>query len=126
MHLHFCHVTSKQGLETLEEAKKADKKVTCEVTPNHLMLSSADVSRYGMMAVMAPPLRDRTHQDALLKGVTTGVVDTVGSDHAPHTLEEKSASSVWEIKVGVPGLETTLPLNAYTGTEEPVVPATDG
>ncbi len=109
-HLHFCHVTSKQGLEAIETAKKADKKVTCEVTPNHLMLSSADVSRYGMMAVMAPPLRDRTHQDALLKGLTTGTVDTIGSDHAPHTIEEKSASSVWEIKVGVPGLETTLPL----------------
>ncbi len=110
VHLHFCHLTSKQGLEAVEEAKKADRKVTCEVTPNHLMLSSADLPRYGMMAVMAPPLRDRTHQDALLKGLTTGTVDTIGSDHAPHTLEEKSASSVWEIKVGVPGLETTLPL----------------
>jgi dihydroorotase (multifunctional complex type) len=110
VHLHFCHITSKLGLETLEEAKKTEKKITCEVTPNHLMLSSADVPRYGMMAVMAPPLRDRTHQDSLLRGVTSGVIDTVGSDHAPHTLEEKSARSVWETKVGVPGLETTLPL----------------
>jgi dihydroorotase len=110
VHLHFCHITSKLGLETLEEAKKTEKKITCEVTPNHLMLSSADVPHYGMMAVMAPPLRDRTHQDALLRGVTSGVIDTVGSDHAPHTLEEKSARSVWETKVGVPGLETTLPV----------------
>jgi dihydroorotase (multifunctional complex type) len=110
VHLHFCHITSKQGLETVEEAKNANRIVTCEVTPNHLMLSSADVARYGMIAVMAPPLRDRLHQDALQKGVLSGAVDTIGSDHAPHTIEEKSVSSVWEVKVGVPGLETTLPL----------------
>jgi dihydroorotase len=110
VHLHFCHVTSSQGLETVKEAKVAGKKVTCEVTPNHLLLSSADVARYGMMAIMAPPLRDKTHQDALRKGVTEGDIDAIGSDHAPHTVEEKTASSVWEVKVGVPGLETTLPL----------------
>jgi dihydroorotase len=110
VHLHFCHVTSQQGLDTIKEAKKADRKVTCEVTPNHLMLSSADVSRYGMLAIMAPPLRDITHQEALRKSIVQNDVDAVGSDHAPHTFEEKSESSVWEVKVGVPGLETTLPL----------------
>ncbi len=110
VHLHFCHLTSSQGLETVKAAKEAGKKVTGEVTPNHLMLSAADVVHYGMMAIMAPPLRDRTHQEALLKGATQSGIDTIGSDHAPHTLEEKSASSVWEVKVGVPGLETTLPL----------------
>jgi dihydroorotase (multifunctional complex type) len=67
VHLHFCHITSRQGLEAVEEAKKAHQKVTCEVTPNHLMLSAADVPRYGMLATMAPPLRDRTHQEALKK-----------------------------------------------------------
>jgi dihydroorotase (multifunctional complex type) len=110
VHLHFCHVTSQQGLDTVKEAKKAGRKVTCEVTPNHLMLSSADVARYGMLAIMAPPLRDITHQEALRKGIVQNDVDAVGSDHAPHTFEEKSESSVWEVKVGVPGLETTLPL----------------
>ena len=59
---------------------------------------------------MAPPLRDKTHLEALWKGIEAGTVDAIGSDHAPHTKEEKSASSVWEVKVGVPGLETTLPL----------------
>ncbi len=110
VHLHFCHVTSSQGLETIKEAKKAGRKVTCEVTPNHLMMTSADVDCYGMMAIMAPPLRDITHQEALRKGLNQRDIDAIGSDHAPHTLEEKSASSVWEAKVGVPGLETTLPL----------------
>ncbi|MDR2719792.1 MAG: dihydroorotase family protein [Nitrososphaerota archaeon] len=109
-HVHFCHVTSRQGLEVIKEAKKAGKKVTCEVTPNHLMLTSADVARYGMMAVMMPPLRGMSHQEALLEGIRQGYIDTIGSDHAPHTVEEKSSSSVWEVKVGVPGLETMLPL----------------
>jgi len=108
--LHFCHVTSQQGLEIIKYAKKAGKKITCEVTPNHLMLTSLDVACYGMMAIMMPPLRDRSHKEALLEGVNQGAIDTIGSDHAPHTIEEKNASSVWEVKVGVPGLETTLPL----------------
>jgi dihydroorotase (multifunctional complex type) len=108
--LHFCHITSKQGLETIKEAKKAGKKVTCEVTPNHLLLTSADTARFGMMAIIAPPLRDETHQEALLKGVNQCDIDTIGSDHAPHTFEEKTVDSVWDVKVGTPGLETTLPL----------------
>ena len=59
---------------------------------------------------MAPPLRDRTHVEALWKGLEEGSVDALGSDHAPHAQSEKSASSIWDVKVGVPGLETTLPL----------------
>lgn len=110
VHLHFCHLTSREGLEAISEAKKAGKKVSCEVTPNHLMLSSINVKQYGMMAIMAPPLRAPEHQEALLNAASTGMIDTIGSDHAPHTIEEKSQSSVWEVKVGVPGLETTLPL----------------
>jgi dihydroorotase (multifunctional complex type) len=110
LRLHFCHVSIEQGLNAIVEAKKSGRKVTCEVTPNHLLLSSQDLKQYGQLAIMAPPLRDKTHLDALWKGIEAGTIDTVGSDHAPHTKEEKSASSVWEVKVGVPGLETTLPL----------------
>ena len=108
--LHFCHVSTEEGLNAIAEAKKSGRKVTCEVTPNHLLLSSDDLKRYGQMAIMAPPLRDRSHVDALWKGMENGSVDTLGSDHAPHAQNEKSASSVWDVKVGVPGLETTLPL----------------
>ena len=109
-HLHFCHITSKEGLEAIMGAKKSGSKVTCEVTPNHLLLTSDDARRIGSIAIMAPPLRDKTHRDALWNGLESGAIDTIGSDHAPHTLEEKMASNVWELKVGVPGLEVTLPL----------------
>jgi dihydroorotase (multifunctional complex type) len=108
--LHFCHVSSAVGLNAVAEAKKSGRKVTCEVTPNHLLLSTADLERLGQLAIMAPPIRSRDQVEALWRGLADGWVDALGSDHAPHTAEEKMASSVWEVKVGVPGLETTLPL----------------
>jgi dihydroorotase (multifunctional complex type) len=108
--LHFCHVSTEEGLTAIVEAKKSGRKVICEVTPNHLLLSSDDLNQYGQLIIMTPPLRDRKHVEALWKGLEEGSIDALGSDHAPHTQSEKSASSVWDVKVGVPGLETTLPL----------------
>jgi dihydroorotase len=108
--LHFCHVTSEKGLKAIVEAKKNGRNVTCEVTPQHLLLSNVDFERVGLMLTMMPPLRGERHVEALWKGVIDGWVDVLGSDHAPHALSEKSADNVWDIKVGVPGLETTLPL----------------
>ncbi len=108
--LHFCHMTTEEGLNAVIEAKKSGRNVTCEVTPQHLLLSNTDFKRYGLMLTMMPPLRSESHIEALWKGVADGWVDVLGSDHAPHALSEKSADSVWDVKVGVPGLETTLPL----------------
>ena len=108
--LHFCHVTTEQGLNAIIEAKKIGRSVTCEVTPQHLLMSSIDFERYGLMLTMMPPLRGERHIEALWKGIADGWVDVIGSDHAPHALSEKSGGNVWDIKVGVPGLETTLPL----------------
>jgi len=110
VHLHFCHMTTEEGLNAVIEAKKSGRKVTCEVTPQHLLLSNADFERYGLMLTMMPPLRSESNIKALWKGISDGWVDVLGSDHAPHTLNEKTASSVWAVKVGEPGLETTLPL----------------
>lgn len=108
--LNFCHISTSESLAAISEAKKAGRKVTCEVTPNHLMLTSEEIASFGGLAIMAPPLRDRLQVNTLWKGLDDGSVDTLGSDHAPHTLEEKMASSVWEVKAGIPGLEVTLPL----------------
>lgn len=108
--LHFCHITTEAGLKTVVKAKKTGKKVTCEVTPHHLLLSKADYEHYGLMLTIMPPLRDENTIEALWKGTADGWIDVLGSDHAPHALREKSADSVWNVKVGVPGLETTLPL----------------
>jgi len=110
VHLHFCHLTSEEGMNAAIEAKRFGRAVTCEVTPNHLLLSDIDVRRNGSLLIMMPPLRSENQVEALWNGIAEGWVDTVGSDHAPHARSEKSASSIWDVKVGVPGLETTLPL----------------
>ena len=110
MHLHFCHVSTEAGMKTIIEAKKSGLSVTCEATPHHLFLSAGDLKRVGSLAVTMPPLRDKRDVDGLWEAVKNGWVDVLGSDHAPHTLKEKEAESVWEVKVGIPGLETTLPL----------------
>lgn len=108
--VHFCHISTKEGLEAIAEAKKSGRKVTCEVTPNHLLLTSDDLNRYGQLVIMAPPLRSKLHVEALWKGIEDGSVDTLGSDHAPHTQEEKMSGNIWDVKPGVAGLETTLSL----------------
>jgi len=109
-HVHFCHITTENGLEAVIDGKKSGKSVTCEVTPHHLMLSLDDLERCGTLALTMPPLRRKNHIEALWNGILNNQVDTLGSDHAPHTIEEKTTSSVWDVKVGIPGLETTLPL----------------
>lgn len=108
--LHFCHITSKEGLGAIEEGKEVNNNLTCEVTPNHLFLSADDLRLYGSLLIMAPPLRGSVHTRALWQGLETGLIDTIGSDHAPHMLSEKIRSNIWDVNVGVPGLETTLPL----------------
>jgi dihydroorotase (multifunctional complex type) len=108
--LHFCHVSTAGALNALAEAKKRGFGVTAEVTPHHLLLNKDDCERLGVWALMMPPLRTQENVDALWGGINNGEIDTLGSDHAPHALQEKDAGSVWDVKVGVPGLETTLPL----------------
>ncbi len=110
VHLHFCHVTTVSGLKMITDAQKRGLTITCEVTPHHLLLSSDDLRRIGTLALTMPPLREKNHLEVLWLGVKSGAIDTIGSDHAPHTLEEKKAKNVWDVKVGIPGLETTLPL----------------
>jgi len=110
LQLHFCHLSTKDGLDAVAAAKKSERAVTCEVTPNHLLLSTTDLQRLGQLLIMAPPLRDQNQVDALWAGLNNGWIDCLGSDHAPHAFSEKFAGSVWDVKAGVPGLETTLPL----------------
>jgi len=108
--LHVCHVTTRNSLDKITEAKQSGNKVTCEVTPHHLLLSKTDFERLGTMLAVMPPLRDSQNIEALLDGVSNGKVDTIGSDHAPHATNEKTAQSIWEVKVGFPGLETMFSL----------------
>ncbi|MEM2394091.1 MAG: dihydroorotase family protein [Candidatus Bathyarchaeia archaeon] len=110
VHVHFCHISSEKGLRAVVEAKKAGLPITCEVTPHHLFLSIENLKHSGGLALTVPPVREKRHAEAIWGGVKACLVDLVASDHAPHTLEEKCAWDIWQVKAGIPGLETTLPL----------------
>jgi len=109
-HIHICHVSSAMGLKAVLKAKKTGCSVTCEVTPHHLLLTVNHLKKYGNLALEVPPLRTRRDVNALWKALQKGYIDTIGSDHAPHSLEEKHVESVWDVKPGIVGLETMLPL----------------
>jgi dihydroorotase len=108
--VHFCHVSTESGLRLVCDAKNSTMPVTCETTPHHLLLSVDDLKRIGTQAITMPPVREKHQIEALWNGIKDHCIDTLGSDHAPHALNEKTVKSVWEVKVGIPGLETTLPL----------------
>jgi dihydroorotase len=108
--LHICHISTKAGLTAVTDGKTRGLPITCETTPHHILLSTKDLKRIGPIAVTMPPVREKTHTAALWEGIRNGAIDLLASDHAPHTLQEKNNEDVWKVKVGIPGLETTLPL----------------
>ena len=110
VHMHFCHVSTEDGLKTIIDGKESGMSITCEATPHHLLLSTKDLKRTGALALTMPPIREKHHSEALWNGVRNSWIDILASDHAPHTLSEKKAKDIWDVKVGIPNLETMLPL----------------
>jgi dihydroorotase len=107
--LHFCHISADESLETLKKEKTNNKKITCEVAPHHLFLSTKDYKRLGTLGKMNPPLRDYQSQQRLWEGLNDGTIDIIASDHAPH-LELEKMTDIWSAPAGVPGVETMMPL----------------
>jgi dihydroorotase len=105
--VHVLHVTTAEEIPILA----ADKDIaTVETTPQHLTLVAPDCyQRLGTLAQMNPPIRETRHREALWRAVDQGVVDCIGSDHAPHTREEK-AKPYPQSPSGMPGVQTLLPL----------------
>jgi len=108
--VHVCHLSTHRSLREISAARKKGVEITCEVTPHHLLLNTTDLNRKGGSALMVPPLRRQSDTSALWRAMLRSEIDIVASDHAPHTLEEKTAKDVWTVRPGLPGLETTLPL----------------
>jgi dihydroorotase len=105
--VHILHVSTAAEMELLARHKGL---ASVEVTPQHLTLTSDEAyAAIGTRAQMNPPLRDAAHQNMLWWGLEQGVVDVLGSDHAPHTLEEKSASYPASPS-GMPGVQTLVPV----------------
>ena len=112
--VHVAHTSTPAAVDAVSEAAAEtaganDRRVTCEVTPHHLLLSRADLDGLGTYGRMNPPLRSESRCEALFERVRDGTVDVVATDHAPHTVAEKEAS-LTEAPSGVPGVETMVPL----------------
>ena len=105
--VHVLHVTTAEEMELLAQHKDI---ATVEVLPQHLTLAAPECyQRLGTLAQMNPPIREARHRDALWKALNDGVVDCIGSDHAPHTLEEK-AKPYPRSPSGLTGVQTTVPV----------------
>ncbi len=105
--IHILHVSTKEEMNFLKDNKNY---CTIEVTPQHLTLSSETCyDQMGTYAQMNPPIRSQDHQDGLWKALKEGIVDVIGSDHAPHTKEEKERGYPLSPS-GIPGVQTTLSL----------------
>ena len=109
---HVCHISTKESVEIIREAKKAGVDVTCETAPHYLLLDDTFLQEDGRWK-MNPPLRSPADREALIEGVLDGTVDMIATDHAPHSAAEK-AKGLAGSAFGVVGLETAFPA-LYTG-----------
>ena len=105
--LHICHISTKEGVALVREAKRRGVKVTCETAPHYLVFCDEDVREDGRFK-MNPPLRERTDLEALREGLADGTIDVIATDHAPHSAEEKSRG-LEKSAMGIVGLETAFP-----------------
>ncbi|WP_146049108.1 dihydroorotase, partial [Tetragenococcus halophilus] len=90
VHYHVCHVSSKESVRVIREAKKAGIRVSCEVCPHHLLFADEDITENHGYWKMNPPLRAREDQNALIEGLLDGTIDCIATDHAPHSFAEKN------------------------------------
>ncbi len=105
---HVCHISTKESVALIRDAKKSGVDVTSETAPHYLVLDEADLREDGRFK-MNPPLRSREDRKALLEGVLDGTVDMIATDHAPHSAEEKSRG-LEKSAFGIVGLETAFPV----------------
>ncbi|MBU0756754.1 MAG: dihydroorotase family protein [Nanoarchaeota archaeon] len=107
--INITHLSTKEALALVEDAKKKGLDMTCDTTPSYLFLTREDLENKGALAKMNPPVRSIEDKKALWRGVRNGSIDMLSTDHAPHTLEEKSQPFL-EAPSGLPHLDTFLPM----------------
>lgn len=105
---HVCHVSTRESVALVREAKARGLRVSCETGPHYLLLCDEDLQEEGRFK-MNPPLRSRADREALLEGIADGTIEVVATDHAPHAAEEK-ARGLAGSAMGIVGLETAFPL----------------
>lgn len=117
---HVCHISCKESVEVIRDAKKSGVNVTCETAPHYLVLDTEDVrkgiaenSEAGGRFKMNPPIKDPEDRKAMIEGALDGTVDMIATDHAPHSAEEKTKGFEKSLN-GITGLECAFPV-LYTG-----------
>lgn len=105
---HVCHISTKESVELIRQAKARGVNVTCETAPHYLVLCDEDMQEDGRFK-MNPPLRSREDKQALIEGIKDGTIDMIATDHAPHSAEEKGRGLEKSL-MGVVGLETAFPV----------------
>ena len=103
---HVCHISTKESVQLIREAKARGVNVTCETAPHYLILTDEDLQEDGRFK-MNPPLRSKEDRAALIEGIVDGTIDMIATDHAPHSAEEK-ARGLEKSAMGVVGLETAF------------------
>lgn len=109
---HVCHVSTKEAVELVRQAKAKGLKVSAEVTPHHLLLDETDITENHGRFKMNPPLRSVEDHKALIEGVLDGTLEVISTDHAPHTVSEKETDFT-KAAMGITGVEFAFPL-VYT------------
>lgn len=107
--LHLCHCSTKDSVKMIKEAKAAGIKVTGEVCPHHFAMSTDDMTDDNSNFKMNPPLRTQEDVEALKQGLKSGIMDVISTDHAPHSVEDKS-KKISEAPFGIVGSETAVAL----------------
>ncbi|MDD2970837.1 MAG: dihydroorotase [Lachnospiraceae bacterium] len=107
--INIQHISSKEAVELVREARKKSTHIHAEATPHHFSLTEEAAIRYGTLAKMNPPLRTEEDRQAIIEGLADGTIDLIATDHAPHSMEEKK-KSITEAPSGIIGLETSLSL----------------
>lgn len=105
---HICHVSTKETVELVREAKEEGLPVTCETAPHYLVLDKDNISDEGRFK-MNPPIRGKKDRNALIEGIQDGTIDVIATDHAPHSKEEKQGNFAQSM-FGIVGLETAFPI----------------
>ncbi len=113
---HVCHISTKESVALIREAKARGGNITCETGPHYLVLCDEDLQEDGRFK-MNPPLRSREDRDALVAGLIDGTIDCIATDHAPHSAEEKG-KGLAKSAMGIVGLETAFPV-LYTHLVKP-------
>jgi dihydroorotase len=108
-HIHIGHISTKNAVHMVREAKKKGIKVTCEATPHHFTLTDDSLAEYDTNYKMNPPLRSIEDREAIIEGLKDGTIDCIASDHAPHSIEDKEKEFIYAPN-GIIGLETALGL----------------